>query len=211
LPRGSRPAFSALWYLDLAFADVISTSSDPALGSIRLAWWREQLEALDAGGHPPAEPRLIAVGAELITCEVTGHELAKLEDSWAPLLEPFPWRNEVAEGLKHRGRILFGIGARILGGDSEDAETAGALWSLVDGARYCSDAHSRMFLLGQARLAIDELPRNQPPKSLRRLTGLAAVAAHDAIRNRPLDLSGFDPGRGIAAILHYRRGTLPRG
>ena len=90
------------------------------------------------------------------------------------------------------------------------ARAAGAL-SIVDGARHCSDVHACMFLLGAARAAIAELPRNRPPKPLRRLTGLAAIAAHDVMRNRPLALAQPDAGRGMASLLHYMRGTLPRG
>ena len=211
LPRSVQPAFAALWLLDLAMADVIATSSQPALGAIRLAWWRERLEQLDQGHSAPAEPRLQGVERDLLPRSVSGEELSKLEDAWLPLLEDFPWGAQQADGLRLRGRILFGIGARLLGGDPEDAEAAGALWSLVDGARHCSDVHSRMYLLGEARKSIAELPRNRPPKSLRRLTGLAAIAAHDVIRNKPLGLAEPDPGRGMAAFLHYVRGVLPRG
>lgn len=211
LPRALRPAFSALWGVDLAFADVVASTTEPRLGAIRMAWWRERLEALDAGGDAPAQPRLIAVKMELLPRGITGKELSRLEDGWLPLLDAFPWRDDVADGLKLRGRILFGIGARLLGGNPEDAEAAGALWSLVDGARHCSDTQSRMVLLGEARAAIGELPAARPPKFLRRLTGLAAMAAHDAVRNRPLDLPYFSPGRGMAATLHYLKGTLPRG
>jgi phytoene synthase len=197
--------------LDLAFADVVSTSTEPQLGAIRLAWWRERLEELDDADSAPAEPRLQAVASDLLPRGVTGAELSILEDAWGPLLEPFPWDDEVADGLKLRGRILFGIGVRLLGSDPEDGQAAGALWSLVDGARHCSDIHSRMFLLNRARLAIRDLPSNKPPKPLRRLTGLAAMAAHDAIRNGPLDLPYSQPGRGMAAIFHYLRGGVPRG
>jgi len=200
-----------LWQLDLAMADVIATSSQPALGAIRLAWWRERLEDLDQGASAPAEPRLRAVEQELLPLGLSGSALSKLEDAWLPLLEDFPWKNEQAEGLKHRGRILFGIGARLLAGEPHDAEAPGALWSLVDGARHCTDVHSRMFLLDEARKAIAELPPNRPPKSLRRLTGLAAIAAHDVLRNKPLGLAEPDPGRGMAALLHYMLGVLPRG
>ena len=176
-----------------------------------MAWWRERLEEIGAGGDPPAEPRLRAVQMDLIPRGVAGQELSRLEDGWLPLLNAFPWRDDVANGLKLRGRLLFGIGARLLGGDPEDAEAAGALWSLVDGARHCSDVHSRMFLLEAGRVAIRELPAARPPRFLRRLTGLAAMAAHDVIRNRPLELPYFDAGRGMAAFLHYARGTLPQG
>lgn len=176
-----------------------------------MAWWRERLDQLHETKASPAEPRLKAVASELLPRRVTGKELSQLEDAWLPLLQPFPWGASVAEGLKLRGRILFGIGARLLGGDAEDAEAAGALWSLVDGARHCTDVHSRMFLLGEGRKAIADLPRNRPPKFLRRLTGLAAIAAHDVLRNRPLELPNGSPGRAAAAFLHYLRGTLPRG
>jgi phytoene synthase len=211
LPWIVRPAFAALWNLDLALADVVATSSDPRLGAIRLAWWREQLEALDAAIEPPAEPRLQKVATELLPRGVSGKELSELEDAWLPLLEPFPWGQDQVEGLKRRGRILFEVGARLLEGDPEDTGAAGALWSLIDGARYCTDVHARMFLLAEGRKAIAELPRHRPPKFLRRLTALTAIAAHDAMRNRPLELPRGDVGRAAAAFLHYMRGTLPRG
>jgi 15-cis-phytoene synthase len=192
-------------------ADVVSTTTEPRVGAIRLAWWRERLEELDRESSAPAEPRLQAVASELIPRGVSGKELSGLEDAWLPLLDPFPWGESVAAGLRLRGRILFGIGARLLGGRSAQGEAAGALWSLVDGARHCSDVHSRMVLMGEARSAIDQLPREKPSKSLRRLTGLAAMAAHDVFRNKPLDLPYEDRGRGMAAFLHYLRGTLPHG
>lgn len=188
----------------------MSTSSDPRLAAIRLAWWRERLEELDQGATAPAEPRLQAVAAELSPRGVTGQELSQLEDAWLPLLQPLPWAEPQTEGLELRGRILFDVGARLLGGDPEDAVAAGALWSLVDAARHVSDVYMRMFLLGEARKAIAELPRNRPPKFLRRLTGLAAIAAHDVMRNRPLELPQGDAGRAAVAFLHYMRGTLPR-
>ena len=200
-----------MWQLDLALADVVATTTEPALGAIRLAWWREQLDELDILSAPPAEPRLKAVAEHVLPRGVSGHALSGLEDAWLPLLEPFPWDECVAEGLRLRGRIMFGAGAKLLGGDPEETEAAGALWSLVDGARHCSDVHARIFLLARARDAIAQLPRERPPKSLRRLTGLAAMAAHDVLRNRPLELWSQDSGRGVAAILHYMRGTLPRG
>lgn len=191
-------------------ADVMASTSQPQLGAIRLAWWRERLEALDAGGLAAAEPRLRRVAEELLPRGISGKELSDLEDGWLALFEPFPWREPVADGLRNRGRLLFGIGAHILGGDPEDAKAAGELWSLVDGARHCSDPRSRTFLLEQGRRAVRALPRRKPPRFLRRLTGLAAMAAHDVLTNKP-DLPYFNPGRGMAATLHYFRGTWPHG
>jgi phytoene synthase len=210
MPRSVRPAMGILWAVDMAMADVVSSTTQPLLGAVRLAWWRERLEDLDTGAPPPSEWRLEGAVKQLLPRGITGRELAGLEDGWLPLLEPFPWREPVAHALRVRGSLLFNIGARLLNGDPRDAEAAGSLWSLVDGARHCSDVHSRMYLLKEARASIDELPRERPPRRLRRLTGLAAMAAHDVLRNKPLDLPYEDPGRGIAALLHHMRGTLPR-
>ena len=197
------PAFSALWYLDLAFADVVSTSSDPRLGAIRLAWWRERLEELDEGAVTPAEPRLQAVTTELLPRGVSGKALSELEDAWLPLLYPFPWGKAVAEGLKLRGRILFGIGAGLLGGDPGEAKAAGAFWSLADGAQHCSDGESREMLTREASLSWGQV-RGKLPRQVRPLTVLAALAAVDLLH------AGTGVARLTAAVRHRLFGTLPR-
>lgn len=195
----------ALWKLDLAFADVVSTSSIAELGAIRLAWWRERLEELDQGEPVPAEPRLQAVASELLPRGITGTELSQLEDCWLPLLEPFPWDDRQADALTLRGRLLFGIGARLLGWDSAEGEPFGAVWSLVDGIRHCTDRQSREFLIERAKSAISELPRRRVRGELRPLTMIAAFAAHDARHD----------GRGgwrrlRSALAHSVFGIMPR-
>lgn len=194
MPRELRPAFSALWNLDLAFADVVSSSTDARLGAIRMAWWRERLEELGADGGSPAEPRLQAVERDLLPLSVSGRDLSRLEDAWLPLLDPFPWAAVQADALKLRGRILFGIGARLLGGQPGDSERAGELWSLIDGARHCSDPHSRDQLFNAARQV--EVHGKSPAK-LRPLTVLAVLAV----------VAVTDPASGLArgmAATHHR-------
>jgi phytoene synthase len=182
---------------------VVATSSDPRLGAIRLAWWRERLEELDSRGHAPAEPRLQAVARELLPRGVTGQELSRLEDAWLPLMEAFPWGEAAAEGLRLRGRILFGLGARLLGGEAASAEAAGAFWSLIDGAHHCSDPVSREHLLRQAQAALGQI-RGALPRRLRPLTVLAAVTAADLVRE------GSGLARLFAAVRHRLTGRLPR-
>jgi phytoene synthase len=201
LPDELRPAFAALWNLDLAFAYVVSTSTDPRLGAIRLAWWRERLEALDGASTSPAEPRLLGVVGELLPRGITGAKLSQLEDGWLPLLQPFPWDEAAAEALEARGRLLFGIGARLLGGEEEIAERAGALWSLIDGALHCSDIPSREMLFAEARLALQHV--GKAPRAVRPLTVVAAVAAADLLGKGGL-------GRVMAAIRHRLSGCFPR-
>jgi phytoene synthase len=197
MPSSIRPAFAALWALDLAFADVVATSSDPRLGAIRLAWWRERLEQLDQGDPTPSEPRLQKVAADLLPRGVSGAELSGLEDCWAPMLEGFPWGPEQVEGFRQRGRLLFGIGARLVGSAAADAEKAGELWSLHDGAAHCSDPSSRALLDEAARKAARDLP-GKTPLRLRPLTVIAALAATG------------ERGRGRAALAHRLLGRFPR-
>jgi hypothetical protein len=166
-----------------------------------MAWWRERLEELDANTGPAGEPRLRAIRRQLVERGISGLELTKLEDAWLPLLEPFPWGEGAARGLRLRGRVLFGIGARLLEGDSSEAEPAGSLWSLVDGATHCSDADSRHFLCAAARAELGEVPKRVSAK-IRPLTILGALAAYDL---RP----GGRLGRVGVALAHRLRGTIP--
>ena len=201
MPRELRSAFKALWNLDLAFADVVATSSDPRLGAIRLAWWRERLEELDGSKKAAAEPRLRAVANELLPHGVGGKELSRLEDAWLPLIEPFPWGEAQALGLRLRGHILFGIGAQVLGGDPRDAEPAGEVWSLIDGAGHCSDPQSRERLVEEA--AKVGTP-NRAASRIRPLTILTVLAVSDVLNPS----SGV--ARGMVAAGHRLTGRFPR-
>ena len=191
-----------MWNLVLAFADVVATSSDSRLGAIRLAWWRERLEELDAGTDPPAEPRLQAVASELVSRAVSGNELGQLENAWLPLLKAFPWNAEQANGLKLRGEIMFGVGARLLGEAREQAAKAGAFWALVDGADHVSDPSSRQMLRNAAAAELGEL--EPMPRRLRVLTVLSALAAADLVRE------GSGLTRLSAALRHRLWGNFPR-
>ena len=201
MPASVRPAFEALWNIDLALADIVATSTEPMLGAVRLAWWRERLDDLDIPDGPPiGEPRLEAADQYLAWSVTNGAVLSELADAWLLLLHPFPWDDEVAEGLRERGRLLFWIGGRILGCESLDTDGPGALWSLMDGAFHCSDQASRAFLLTEARKI--NLPRTIA-RELRPLTVLAAVAVSDARGRGQL-------ARVAAAFWHRLTGRFPR-
>jgi len=180
-PAELRPALRALWGIDLAFADVVSTTLTPQLGEIRLAWWRDRLEDLDRGISPPAEPRLQSVAVNLIPAGVRGEELARLEYCWLALLSPFPWDDVVADAVTERGRILFGIGARLIGCEAIEGEPLGAVWSLADVARRCSDPESRAFLCHRAKSAIRALHHKPVPAALGPLKMIAARRMYDLL------------------------------
>jgi 15-cis-phytoene synthase len=209
VPAPDRDALSALFVIDAAMGDVVRTTREPMLGPIRLAWWRERLEEIDGGVPAPPEPRLQAVERELVPRGVTGRDLAALEAGWLRLFDPFPWTVETSEAIWFRGNLLFGLGARILGRPDERIQAAGGLWALVDAARHCSDADSRVTLIEQARTFARGLGGSRLPSALRPLSVLAALAIRDVKHGEPFEAEGT-PGRAAAMLGHRLIGRLPR-
>ena len=189
-----RPAFDALFAIDDALAEIVSSASQPALGAIKLAWWREALVRLDSAAPPP-EPRLQAVAEHLIPRGVSGAELAGLEDGWATLLDEAPDMRRVAV----RGGRLFAIAARLLGSDHDELAAAGRLFGGVDAAR------RGYFELVRGAPAIGRTPC---PRALRPLTALAALAVRDVRRGGPPFEPEATPGRAWALLKHRMTGTI---
>ena len=175
-PARVRPAMEALFAIDAAMADVVARSSEPTLGRIKLAWWREQLEALD-GNPPPAEPRLQAVAEHLLPAGIGGAELAELEAGWATLLDPEPDPALVAG----RGAVLFELGGRLLRASDPVLADAGAYYALA--FRGFPDASDKL----------ERLRHHRFPCALRPLTMLARAAT-----------LGDDPRRRAVAMLAHR-------
>ena len=196
MPGRVRSAVEALWLLDAAMGNVVARSTDPLLGRIKLAWWREQLERLD-GAPPPAEPRLQAVARELVANDITGAVLAGLEAGWATMLDA-----EIEPDLVGaRGARLFAITGRLLGSDDPALAEAGALHVLASAAR--------RGLPGLLPLAADHrrtLSGHRFAGPVRVLSMLARASARD--------LSGppFEPEGGrrrlLAMLVHRWSGRL---
>ena len=192
-PAHLRPAFDALFALDDAMGDAVARSSQPALGAIKLAWWRERLGELEQG-KVPAEPRLQAAAAELLPRELRGADLAALEDGWQALLQERP----DPERALNRGATLFALAGRILGGDPPDL-------LLPAGRLYAAGNLQRRGLSPDGTFVITTLP--QVPSRFRPLTGLAALSKRDLHRHE----AEATPGRAWTLLRHRLFGTFPRG
>ena len=196
-----RPALEALWRLDAALAAVLTTGRDPLISQIKLAWWRDALEQLDAGGRAPAEPALEGVAAHLLPLGITGAELAGMEAGWTLLLTPDPLTpDELDRFAAARGGLLFRASARVLGGTHRDADVAagGEAWALIDLAR-----HSGSEADADAAAAAAATRRWSPwPSALRPLGMLAVLAHRDAEPERPRWEEPGAPGRMLRMLRH---------
>jgi phytoene synthase len=200
LPTELRPAFEALFQVDAAMGDVVARATQPALGAVKLAWWRERLEELDQGLFP-AEPRLRAAAQHLLPRGISGAELAAVEDGWAALLEEQVDPARIAD----RGAALFRLGGRLIGADDENLGDAGALVALVSVGR-----RGLPELLGAAKAHENPLVRHRFERRLRPLTALARLAARDLRSGPPFEPEGSPPR--VAAMLRHRwSGIVTRG
>jgi phytoene synthase len=193
-PVELRPAFDALFGIEDAMVEVVTSSTQPALGAIRLAWWREALERLDSKSPPP-EPRLQAAAAELLSRGISGAELAGLEDGWSTLLEEEP----DVDRIGRRGARLFAIAARLLGASDPMLDAAGRMFAHGEAAR--------KGLTSDQAVEIESLSRHRFPRRLRPLTALARLAGRD-IKQAPAVEPEATPGRAAALLSHRLFGTV---
>ena len=201
-PVALRPAFDALFAIDDAMAEVVRTTSEPALGAIRLAWWREALERLDTS-PPPAEPRLQAAASELLPRAISGRDLAGLEAGWTALLDEPPWDEAVVEAIAERGRRFFAIGATLLGVDDDGLNDAGAIFAIANAVRHCSDRASAQMLVEAGR----RMSHQRFAKTLRPLTALTALSVRDLTSFPTLEVEA-SPARAVTLLRHRMTGRI---
>lgn len=171
-PPTARAGLFALHALDLELAEVARSTTEPMLGQIRLAWWREQLQALD-GGARPAQPTLAALADHLLPSGIAGASLEPLEDAWLALLD-----DDIEAHAAARGR-LFGAAVELLlpGCDAPAVERArriGVGWAIVDVARNGVGVGDDALARAGEMLSVAEIAA-----PARTLAGLAALARRD--------------------------------
>ncbi|MCY7271532.1 MAG: hypothetical protein LH485_05700 [Sphingomonas bacterium] len=194
-PVELRPGFDALFGLDDVMAEVVASSTQPALGAIRLAWWREALERLDQH-PPPPEPRLVAAATILLPRGVTGATLAALEDGYATLLDEVPDSDRIGAG----GEALFAIGATLLGAQDAKLALAGRLHAFASAARHG-------FAAFPDDVDFTALAGHRFSRALRPLTAFARLAARD-LRQAPMLEPEATPARAAALLSHRLFGTI---
>jgi phytoene synthase len=198
-PARSRAALEALWRLDVTLGAVLATTREEMVARIRLAWWREALERLDAS-PPPAEPVLQALAAQVLPAGITGAALAAMEEGWGELRAGGPLDARALQSYARlRGGLLFRHSARLLG-EMGGVEPAGARWALVDLARRSTNpAETAAALEAAAGIA----PDPAWPRALGPLAMLSLLARRD-VERRPLPLEKQGAPARMLRLLTYR-------
>lgn len=200
VPAPRRPAIAALFALDDTLAEILRTTSEPAIGQMRLTWWHEALGKLDSG-PPPAQPVLQAVARDLLPLGVRGVDAATMIDGWDVLIEESTLDSAALRRFgEGRGAALFGLAARVLGrsSDLEMIRLAGSGWALADLASGLSSPVEAEEARSQALAHLRESLAPRWPGPLRPL----GMLAHFAL----LDMVQVPPGapRRLARVLWHR-------
>jgi phytoene synthase len=182
-PPPLRAAFDTLLALDDRLAQVALGAREPVLGAIKLAWWRDQLAALD-NGPSPAEPLLQQVASVLLPHGLTGEMLSDLAEGWMALLEE-------GEDPDSRGRALFRLLGLLLG----QAVTGGGAFSRADLARRT----------GEPRWLEERSVRGKAPAEVRPVTMFDALGRRDSARPWPPEPEAT-PGRSWILLRHRLTG-----
>lgn len=185
--------------MDATFAEIAADTSEPAVGMIRLAWWREALEALDRKPSP-AEPRLQAVAEHVLPLGVGGSAVAAIEDGYAALLAADVNVDRVGAG----GARLFEAIAGLIGHDDSMLAPAGRLAMLARVRGLVPDD-----VAPAARSLMRQLQGHSFARPLRPLTLLARLAARDFLRTTPEPEA--TPARAVAMLSHRLSGRVTGG
>lgn len=167
-----RDLWLAALALDGRIGRMVLGASEPMLGQIRLAWWRDQL-AKPVAERPRGDLLLDLIGR---SWEGGEHALLALVDGWEALLLPRPMADAaVMQFLDGRGQLSLGLAHRTGHiAAAAQAERAGKLWALADLANHAQNKSEHGSALEFSKTVGVE--RLSLPRVLRPLTVLGGLA-----------------------------------
>lgn len=195
-----RPKLAAFFALDRRLGQIVASSSETMLGQMRLAWWRDMLNA-SAQDRPAGDVVLDAIG------QSWGGEALALQpvvDAWEVFLVAEELATDVlaAFGDQRSAPIVAALGS-LDARTAEQVQVAGALWALADTAAYVSDETERAKVLDLAKATLDA------PTSLARIPRSLAVLKALSLRAIARGGRPLMEGRG-AALTALRAGLIGR-
>ena len=195
-----RLRLGSFFALDRRLGQIVANSSEPLLGQMRIAWWRDMLKS-SAEDRPAGDAVLDAIG---VSWGEGANQLHSLADAWELFLVAEELTDNVlAEFARDRAKPL----AQALGcgheGEAKQIRNAGSLWALADTAAHISDQTERGLILEQARTKLDV---NTSAATISRALAVLTALSRRAVKRggRPLM-----EGRG-AALIALRAGFIGR-
>ncbi len=180
-PAARRAALAALFALDDALAQLMRTTSQPAVAQLRLAWWRDALAALDHA-PAPAQPVLRGLEADLLPLGVRGGALVPIVHGWEVLVEEDRLDPEALRRFAEGRGLVFEIAGAVMGGRGEPLAAAGQGWALADLANHLSTAQEAEQARALARPLLVAATTARWGRPVRALGALAHLAGRDLSR-----------------------------
>jgi phytoene synthase len=178
-PASRRRALSALLRLDDRLANLVQTTSQPALGQLRLAWWREALARLDTQ-PPPGEPVLQELAASVLPLGISGASLVPIVHGWEVLVEEIELDHEALRRFAEGRGQLFVVAGAVMGASARDPlATAGQGWALADLARHLRVPAEAAEARAMASALLDKATAVRWSRNGRALGALAHLARLD--------------------------------
>lgn len=181
-PPEIRGALTTALQLDRRLARIVARTTEPMLGQMRLAWWRDAL-----GTSPQDRPRGDAV-LDAIGEHWAGREAALLAlvDGWEVLITTEQMGSAEIDIFGTQRGVFFAALSTDRGAAAAARVAAAAFrWGLADAATAVSDAGERALLI-EAGLACSD-GGGRMPRPLRGLAVLEALALRSLRRGgRPL-------------------------
>lgn len=144
-----RDIWLAAFALDGRVGRMVLGASEPMLGQMRLAWWRDQLGA-PVSDRPQGDLLLDLIGRTWTDNEAA---LLALVDGWEALLGQRPFgAADMQRFIDGRAELTCGLASRLGAANAKArAESAGRTWARADLATHASEEGERHRTLDQER------------------------------------------------------------
>lgn len=188
-----RGPLSMALQLDRRLARIVARTSEPMLGQMRLAWWREAL-GKPLAERPQGDAVLDGIGHHWAGRETA---LVQMVDAWEVLVTAESLGETEAGTLgEGRGAFFAALAPDCSADEAVRLRAAGRAWALADAAAGVSDRSERAVLVSAGLARPDRLVRF--PSGLRGLAVLESLALRALARGGAPLMAGR--GAALAAL-----------